>query len=373
MAKYKELNRNKGTLPSAYPESWPGYFSFNVCVFRIKTHSCLLFFLAISMLVLFGGCNESEIHYSHKKHAARGLKDCNYCHPSGEDLEPRWPEMAKCLTCHMKNYDTFHPESCLLCHTKPGMKIKVKHPVPKKYKDINFSHKAHIENEVVCNQCHVGIEESDAITPDLIPDMFGNCIPCHKEMGKEKIACDVCHKHIKKNRRPLYHEERWVKHDDARWIQRHGNEFYYDQEYCQRCHGDLYWCVDCHQDQKPRNHNNAWRRKTHGFAASWERKKCSVCHQEDFCVRCHNNTKPLSHTASWGGINNRHCLNCHFPVSMVNCTVCHPNPAHPSAIDSPHPPFVGDCTQSGCHPVGRVGEGPHPTPFGVACTVCHLR
>ena len=332
-----------------------------------------IFLLVFSFLALLGGCKESEIHYSHAKHMERGLKDCNACHAYKDDLEPKWPKMAKCLSCHMKNFDSSNPTSCLLCHTRPGMKIKVKHNIPKKYRDLKFTHKVHLENKVECIQCHKSIEKSNAITVDLIPDMFGTCIPCHKERGEEKIACNVCHKHIKKNRMPLYHEDRWVKHTDARWIQKHGNEFYYNQDYCKRCHSNLDWCVNCHQNQKPKSHNNAWRKKTHGFAASWERKKCSVCHQEDFCERCHTSTTPLSHTASWGGANtrNRHCLNCHFPISMVTCTVCHKSPTHPSAIDSPHPPFVGNCTQSGCHPVGRAGEPPHPKPIGINCTACH--
>jgi len=327
----------------------------------------------LSFVMLLGGCKESQIHYSHSKHIERGLNDCNACHLYKDDMEPKWPTMPKCLTCHMKNFNPSDPKSCLLCHTRPGMKIKVKHNIPKKYKDLKFTHKTHLENNIQCNQCHASIAKSDAITLDLIPDMFGTCIPCHKQRGEERIACNVCHKHIKKNRLPLYHEDRWIKHEDPRWIQKHGSEFYYNQDYCKRCHNDLNWCTNCHQDQKPKNHNNSWRRKTHGFAASWERKKCSVCHQEDFCDRCHTNTKPLSHTASWGGANtrNRHCTNCHFPLSMVSCTACHQNPTHSSAIDSPHPPFVGNCTQSGCHPIGRAGEPPHPKPMGIACTTCH--
>jgi len=335
----------------------------------------IIYFTPLLFCLLLVGCKESGIHYSHARHIEKGLKDCNYCHSYKEDMEPDWPKMAKCLTCHMKNYDTRNPKSCLLCHTRPGMKMKIKHNIPKRYRDLKFSHKTHLENNIQCEQCHKGIEKSDAITLDLIPDMYGSCIPCHKEMGEERIACNVCHKYIKNNRMPLYHEDRWVKHDDVRWIQRHGSEFYYNQNYCKRCHSDLNWCVNCHQEQKPRNHNNAWRRKTHGFAASWERKKCSVCHQEDFCERCHTSTTPLSHTTSWGGVNtiNRHCLNCHFPVSTVSCTVCHPNPAHPSADDSPHPPFIGNCSQSDCHPIGRAGEPPHPEPIGIQCTFCHNR
>ncbi|HHT9107822.1 MAG TPA: cytochrome c3 family protein, partial [Candidatus Wunengus sp. YC64] len=157
-------------------------------------------FMMLTFLMLLGGCKESEIHYSHARHMERGLKDCNTCHNYKEDLEPKWPKMAKCLSCHMKDFDTSNPKSCLLCHTRPGMKIKVKHNIPKKYRDLKFTHKAHLENKVECVQCHKGIEKSDAITLDLIPDMFGTCIPCHKERGEEGIACNVCHKHIKKNR-----------------------------------------------------------------------------------------------------------------------------------------------------------------------------
>ena len=327
--------------------------------------------LTIAFLTILGGCKESEIHYSHAKHMERGLKDCNTCHAYQEDFKPKWPKMAKCLACHMKNYDTSNPKSCLLCHTRPGTEIKVKHNIPKKYRDLKFTHKTHLENKVECIQCHKSIEKSDVITVELIPDMYGSCIPCHKERGSDRIQCSVCHKYIKNNRMPLYHEDRWVKHEDARWIQKHGNEFYYNQDYCKRCHSDLNWCVNCHQIQKPKNHNNAWRRKTHGFVASWDRKKCSACHQEDFCVRCHTNTKPLSHTAVWGGTKNHHCRNCHLPISTVECTVCHPRPTHPLAPGIP--PWMTKPCES-CHqPGGMAGRIRHDIPPGVACTICHKR
>lgn len=347
----------------------------------MNTCKYIIFFISIAVLSALGGCKESEIHFSHAKHMERGLSDCNTCHAYKEDLAPKWPKMPKCLTCHMKNFDTNNPRSCLLCHTKPGMKIKVKHNIPKKYRDLKFTHKVHLENNVACNKCHSSIEKSDTITTDLLPDMYRNCVPCHKERGADKIACDVCHKHIKKNRMPLYHEERWVNHEDPRWMLKHGSEFYYNKNYCKRCHSDQNWCVNCHQIQKPKSHNNAWRRRTHGFAASWERKKCMACHQEDFCVRCHTNTTPLSHTnPCWRlcqrGKNksvSRHCLNCHYSISMVECRVCHPRPEHPSAIDSPHPPFSGNCYQSGCHPAGRPGAAPHSIPPDMTnkCKVCH--
>ena len=139
-----------------------------------------------------GGCEESTINYSHAKHSERGLKDCNTCHAYSEDLTPKWPKMAKCLTCHIKNYDTNHPESCLLCHTRPGATINVRHNIPKKYRDLKFAHKIHLENKVECNQCHEHIEESNDVTPPgLIPDMFGNCVPCHKKEAQRRwrVTC----------------------------------------------------------------------------------------------------------------------------------------------------------------------------------------
>jgi CxxC motif-containing protein (DUF1111 family) len=57
---------------------------------------------------------------------------------------------------------------------------------------------------------------------------------------------------------------------------------------------------------------------------------------------------------------------------MVNCRVCHPTPIHPSAMDSPHPPF-NNMSCSACHPPSKAGEPPHPKPMGIACTVCHNR
>ena len=275
--------------------------------------------MMLAFLLLLGGCNETEIYFSHANHIKRGLNDCNTCHNYEEDLTPKWPKMAKCLMCHKKNCDSGNAESCKFCHTGSGKKLKVVHHIPKKYGDLKFTHKVHLENKIECLHCHKGITTSLAITQDLIPDMLGTCIPCHKQRGESQTACSVCHKHIKNDRMPLYHEDQWVQHKELNWIKKHGREFYYNQDYCKRCHNDLDKCVACHQDQKPKNHNNAWRRKTHGFAASWDRKKCSVCHQEDFCERCHSSTKPLNHNAVWAG-------KSHGSAALGNqnqCAVCH--------------------------------------------------
>ena len=36
-------------------------------------------------------------------------------------------------------------------------------------------------------------------------------------------------------------------------------------------------CVECHNTRLPRDHRNMWRTRTHGFTASLNRNRCSVC------------------------------------------------------------------------------------------------
>lgn len=80
-------------------------------VFRMRKFYYLISIVTFVTLTMLGGCKESEIHYSHARHMERGLKDCNICHAYKDDLEPKWPKMAKCLSCHMKNFDTANPQS----------------------------------------------------------------------------------------------------------------------------------------------------------------------------------------------------------------------------------------------------------------------
>ena len=138
---------------------------------------------------------------------------------------------------------------------------------------------------------------------------------------------------------------------------------------CALCHTQS-TCVTCHQDQPPQNHNNFFRNRGHGVAASMDRRNCATCHRSDFCNRCHSETKPLSHMPAWGSPVNLHCNGCHFPVATPgqSCVVCHKGtPSHNFAAPMPpgHNPAM-NCRQ--CH--GVTQPLPHSDP-GIECILCH--
>ena len=163
-------------------------------------------------------------------------------------------------------------------------------------------------------------------------------------------------------------------------MQRHGDVYWHGgregAQRCAFCHVEPAFCDNCHKDQKPRDHTNLFRIKTHGLLAAVDRTRCQVCHETDFCVRCHENTAPRSHRAGWSGKRSRHCLNCHFPISREpSCATCHfQNPPHDTAPPQPPSHLPGlNCRL--CHnSTGGGGAKPlmHPDP-GINCELCHRR
>ena len=113
---------------------------------------------------------------------------------------------------------------------------------------------------------------------------------------------------------------------------------------CLICH-EKTDCISCHNVQMPRDHNNTWRTRTHGFMAEGNRDRCLICHRQDFCVRCHNETAPRNHTGNWVVL---HCTWCHYDSGLApadNCVVCHRRVLHSSA---PHA-INGKLICSNCH------------------------
>ena len=99
---------------------------------------------------------------------------------------------------------------------------------------------------------------------------------------------------------------------------------------CLVCH-EKTDCISCHNVQMPRDHNNTWRTRTHGFMAEGNRDRCFICHRQDYCVRCHNETAPRTHTGNWVVL---HCTWCHYDSGLApaeNCVVCHRRALHSSA------------------------------------------
>jgi len=209
-----------------------------------------------------------------------------------------------------------------------------------------------------------------------IPFLMGN-------KGCEKVStfehpeipagteCAACHDDGRtRETKPAWHDLAWSR-NHGQYIRKFG--FKADNKStCTLCHAESQ-CTSCHQQEKPRNHNEFWRLKGHGLAVGLDRSRCFACHRgADFCERCHAQTQPLDHTALWGAPGNRHCLNCHLPITSAGaqrCSSCHTGtPSHASAPAQPanalHTPGA-NCLN--CHSPLR-----HPD-NGTSCAVCHPR
>ncbi|MBI4211764.1 MAG: hypothetical protein HY540_03920 [Deltaproteobacteria bacterium] len=164
---------------------------------------------------------------------------------------------------------------------------------------------------------------------------------------------------------------------EAHWVEKHGATMKLTGDTfkgnCAMCHSES-TCSSCHQQTPPRSHTHYWRLKGHGLAVGLNRSQCFSCHRSnDFCERCHAETQPLSHTGSWGTPSNRHCQNCHFPLTSaggMQCAVCHKEtPSH--TLSTPAMPsnakHVTGANCRSCHAPLR-----HPD-NGMTCTTCHQR
>ena len=230
--------------------------------------------------------------------------------------------------------------------------------------EVRFSHMQHANSDQECSACHVGIETSERIGPEMRSSMDA-CSKCHESKGMP-TTCASCHTEIDENWAPPEHAHEWRALHGA--VYRSQPET--NSGRCTLCHTESS-CTACHQQEAPQSHNNYWRRRGHGVASSIDRSSCATCHRTDFCDRCHAEATPLSHMGMWGSTQNNHCQVCHFPLNDTSCIVCHKGtPSHGLAAPRPpppHPPAGSNCRQ--CH--GITAPLPHPDP-GIDCNFCHM-
>ncbi len=339
---------------------------------RIRAYWAMLTLLGLSLFV--AACATIQVLPNMSSHD-RGVKipheihtdmACADCHQPGEKTMG-YPNHGICENCHEIDVDNPDEQKCGLCHTNTDYEIKPRTTRP--FSDeIRFDHAPHAAKEVACNACHLDPEKQ------LLPDgkLMPFCMDCHAKQDAKFSECQACHTRVSKETRPETRNGVRIAHDSpAIWEQVHGGEWRKDEAYCAMCHKDQEFCSECHRKTEPKNHTAAWRSKTHGMRAEWDRRTCAVCHEEDMCMQCHEHTQPSNHRGSWGGPRSRHCQTCHFPPERTdNCTTCHERIEHEMAPVSPHK--IGNypvpCGQ--CHP-GVPGRAPHMTNSTVRCQFCH--
>ena len=309
------------------------------------------------------------IKFSHVIHGTEQGLECSTCHDFEADdrVAMSFPKHEICGTCHEIPEDlTAEPEKCAYCHTNTEFTIEPR--VPFLSPEQKFAHGAHIDKEVACDTCHTNPKAEFAKKGSLKP----MCMDCHGKTDPKLNECATCHNELSKTAIPTMRAGMRIQHDALQiWEKLHGQESRVDPKYCVMCHDQEAACDTCHRTQAPDNHTVAWRRKTHGMHAGWDRNNCTTCHEEESCMKCHQNTTPESHRGGWDSPTNTHCVSCHFPAQRSECIVCHEDIDHETAMRSPHDLGIFPANCALCHPGGLPHRAPHLMNSTVRCSVCH--
>ena len=125
------------------------------------------------------------VPFSHKTHAATGLK-CLECHPipDGGDYAGLPPE-SKCMACHIA-----------IKNDSPSIRKLAKPVIWKRVyrlqEFVYFSHQVHHRRAGLdCTLCHGLVATRDVLFQEKPLDMF-TCMKCHQER-KAANHCAVCH------------------------------------------------------------------------------------------------------------------------------------------------------------------------------------
>jgi hypothetical protein len=272
--------------------------------------------------------------FDHAAHLGRGLT-CLDCHTDAEKADRAgMPTAAQCMECHEGIEEEAPPEKRIESFLDPKTKEPRWSWFTKQPDEVRFSHARHAQGKVACKDCHAGVETSTQVVTGIALTMDA-CTACHAER-KASNACATCHTEIGLDKPPANHGRLWdVRHGQ---IWRRGAPADRTED-CSLCHTES-TCVQCHRDEKPRDHTEHWRvGPGHGLAASLDRERCAACHRTDACVACHTSNPPRSHRGAWGSPRNRHCLGCHersLSAADGGCGTCHQGtPSHRTAPPKP--------------------------------------
>ncbi|HHH11629.1 MAG TPA: cytochrome c family protein [Sorangium sp.] len=351
------------------------------------------------------------IRFNHKLHVTKLKQGCKACHGAANKsvkvTDRLLPEPAKtCDNCH----DVDHSDlmavkagddengQCGFCHIgddagKDGRVARMVFPQA----NLRMNHKAHLDRNIGCAQCHGQIEQLELATRSQLPRMAG-CFDCHAmsgaAQGKAKGACVTCHLTEPSGvlqtsfSTGTMQPPDWL-HNAAHttdWLARHKMVAGANSALCASCHTESF-CSDCHDGRvRPRNiHPNDWL-SMHAQSARQDNPRCVSCHQtQTFCADCHRRVGVARDSASGARLAGRRfhppsaiwttaprsprhhafeaqrnlnaCVACH---SERDCASCHASKGLRGGSGiSPHPPgFADSCA-------GAFKRNPRP------CLVCH--
>ncbi|MBI4701511.1 MAG: cytochrome c family protein [Deltaproteobacteria bacterium] len=344
------------------------------------------------------------LRFDHALHAGKLGQGCKACHASayrsGSAADSLLPEpVAACDGCH----DVDHRDRrdvragakgsgrCETCHVVrgagPAGSARVT-PVVLRAPNLRMSHRAHLERNIGCEQCHGRIDRLAMATRESLPRMAG-CFVCHAmsdaAQGEARGNCAVCHltRPDGRLRTELASGKlvppRWLHGAEhtADWTERHRGVAGANSRLCGNCHASAF-CTSCHDGRlRPRAvHPGDWLSQ-HPLRARQDSPRCGSCHQEQrFCGDCHRRTGVARDV---GGA--RRPGGRRFHPAPTAWTSAPRGPGHHSweaqrnmtACVSCH--TERDCAT--CHATrglrGGQGVNPHPSGFGSACAPAYRR
>jgi hypothetical protein len=255
------------------------------------------------------------LRFNHALHMSKTVgATCKTCHAaayrSTNVSEMLVPKGEVCDACHSTDHsDLNHVKpgedasgQCAYCHL--GYKAQDGNAVAELQlprANMVFNHKAHVDRNIGCPQCHGAVEQLEQATRDQLPRMSG-CFQCHQmpdsaSRGEAKSACETCHLRGDRGTRirtmfasgTLY-PPRWLHNAEHTpdFIMRHRTVAADDSQFCANCHTENF-CTDCHDGRvRPRSvHPNDYL-NMHAIEARMQTQSCRSCHhQESFCLDCH--------------------------------------------------------------------------------------
>jgi hypothetical protein len=184
--------------------------------------------------------------FSHQQHWKLEL-DCLTCHASiatSTQLgDNNLPSQEICLRCHQE-VSIKTPRSTILArfshqkHLELGNIASVMAATidQKTYLSPPGDIRRHLNSENLCVACHRGLEESDAVSRSVFPQM-ADCLVCHSKI-EPPFSCEFCH--------PPGPELKPASHT-PNYLDLHSSEkAMLDKQSCAVCHGRRFTCRGCH-------------------------------------------------------------------------------------------------------------------------------
>jgi hypothetical protein len=350
------------------------------------------------------------LRFNHALHVGQMVgATCKTCHAaaarSRTAQDSLLPAGVECDACHGTSHadlsavkaGTDATGQCAFCHQgyKQGDGNSVARlQLPRA--NLTFDHKAHLDRNIGCAQCHGAVEQLELATRDQLPRMQG-CFKCHQmpdsaSRGEAKGACDVCHLRGERGTamKTMFasgtlEPPRWLHNAEHTpdFIERHRTIAADDSQFCANCHKEDF-CTDCHDGRvRPRSIHPSDYLNMHAIEARMQTQKCQSCHREQsFCLDCHlqagvgESSPPGARDSArfhppktqWSDPpmkpghhgfeaerNLNQCVSCH---TERDCVTCHGGTGIGAGFDPHKTGFLGGCAN-------QFRRNPRP------CLVCH--